>query len=146
MSAHAADRNAEVELTPTEFGTHGDGIARDADGRVVSIPGAIPGERVRIKPLARRRGVVHAQVVDVLEPSPDRAEPPCPEVANGCGACQWQHIDVDAQQAYKRMLVAQSLGLVGETALTRLRPTVALPAAGFRTTVHAAVHHGPVCG
>ena len=147
MSAPASDsatsdRNAEEELTPTELGARGDGVAHDADGRVVSIPGTIPGERVRVKPLARRRGVVHARVVDILDPSPVRAEPPCPEVGNGCGACQWQHINLDAQQQYKRELVAASLGLIGETALARLRPTVHLPATGFRTTVHAAVHNG----
>lgn len=142
MSAPASDRKTEFELTPTEFGLHGDGVAHDADGRVVSVPGAIPGERVRVKAMARRRGIVHARVVEVIEPSSARAEPPCPEVANGCGACQWQHIDLDAQQTYKRDLIADALGLVGETARARLRPTAALPATSFRTTLHAAVHNG----
>ena len=142
MPATSTDRGAEVDLTPTEFGLRGDAVARAPDGRVFSIPGAVPGERVRVKALARRRGIVHTRVVEVLEPSPHRVHPPCPEVGNGCGACQWQHIGLEAQQTYKRELIAGALGLSGRPDQERLRPTVALTATGFRTTVDAAVTHG----
>jgi 23S rRNA (uracil1939-C5)-methyltransferase len=142
MSAPRTDRDAEVELTPEDLGLRGDAVARDSEGRVYSIPGALPGERVRVRALARRRDIVHSRVVEVLEPSPHRAVPPCPEVANGCGACQWQHIDLEAQQTYKRELISAALGLSGEPDRTRLRPTVSLASTGFRTTVHAAVTNG----
>jgi 23S rRNA (uracil1939-C5)-methyltransferase len=85
---------------------------------------------------------VHARVVEILEPSPHRVAPPCPEVANGCGACQWQHIDLDAQQTYKRELISAALGLSGAPDQSRLRPTVSLASTGFRTTLHAAVTKG----
>ncbi len=137
-----SDRGAEFDLTPLEFGIHGDAVARESEGPTFSIPGAIPGERVRVRVMARRKGVVHTRVVEVLEPSPNRAAPPCPEVANGCGACQWQHIDLGAQATYKRELVTTALDLAGEAGQARLRPTVSLPATGFRTTVHAAVAKG----
>lgn len=133
-------RGDEVELTPSGFGPHGDGVAHDAEGRAFSVPATIPGEHIRVKALARRRGIVHARLVEVIEPSQDRVGPPCPEVENGCGACQWQHIDLDAQRAYKRDLIAESLGLPADSPL--LRPTVELPATGFRTTIHAAVARG----
>ncbi len=142
MSADVSSSNSEVELTPQEWGSRGDAVARDPDGRVFSIPGALPGERVRVKVLARRRGIVHARVVDVVEASPNRVAPPCPEVGRGCGACQWQHIDLEAQKAYKRELVAAALGLPDVPADAALRPTVALAPTGFRTTVHAAVTNG----
>jgi 23S rRNA (uracil1939-C5)-methyltransferase len=134
MAAPGTTRDTDVELTPHEFGLRGDGIAHDSCGQVFSIPGALPGERVRVKAMARRRGIVHGKVVEVLEPSRNRVAPPCPELARGCGACQWQHIDLDAQRIYKRELIAAALAL--------LRPTIALPATGFRTTVHAAVTNG----
>jgi 23S rRNA (uracil1939-C5)-methyltransferase len=142
MSVPASARDTEVELTPVEFGVHGDAVARDPEGRVFSIPGAVPGERVRVKPLARRRGIVHARVVELIEASPNRVDPPCPEVGRGCGACQWQHIGLEAQREYKREQVAEALGLSGDTAETRLRPTVALAPMRFRTTVQAAVTNG----
>jgi 23S rRNA (uracil1939-C5)-methyltransferase len=141
MSAPSAHEN-EVELTPLQFGLRGDGVARDAEGRVFSIPGAIAGERVRVKALARRRGIVHARVVEIIEASPNRVGPPCPEVARGCGACQWQHIDLEAQRAYKRELIVEALGLSGAADHTLLRPTVELTPVAFRTTVHAAVANG----
>ncbi len=142
MSAPGTTRATEVELTPDEFGPRGDAVAHDPEGHVFSIPGAVPGERVRVKAMARRRGVVHARVVEVLDPSPNRVSPPCPELANGCGACQWQHIDLQAQQTYKREQVANALGLSGGAEASLLRPTVALAPSGFRTTVHAAVDKG----
>ena len=95
-------RDAEREITPTGLGAGGDAVARDADGSIVSVHGGIPGERVRVRVMARRHGVVHARAVEVLDPSPDRVRPPCPEVEHGCGACQWQHIGLDAQRRLKR--------------------------------------------
>lgn len=142
MTAPESTRDTEVELVPTAFGLRGGAVARDAEGRAFSIPGAVPGERVRVKTMARRRGIVHAQVVEVIEPSPNRVTPPCPEVAHGCGACQWQHIALEAQLEYKRELVAGALGRSGDEDPARLRPTVTLPPVAFRTTVHAAVSNG----
>lgn len=133
----------DFEVTPDGFGAHGDAVGRDADGRTVSVPGVIPGERVRVTPLAHRRGVLHARVVDVLEPSSARVAPPCPEVAHGCGACQWQHVDRAAQVEYKQEQVRAALAGAGAGADPALvRPAVVLPDRDFRTTVHAAVHRG----
>lgn len=142
MADHASRSPSELELVPGEFGPRGDAVARDRDGQVVSIPGAIPGERVRVKALARRRGIVHTRVVELIEPSLDRVDPPCPEVASGCGACQWQHIDLAAQRSYKREIVTRALGLSDGTTTGVLRPTVELSDTGFRTTVHAAITNG----
>jgi 23S rRNA (uracil1939-C5)-methyltransferase len=130
------------ELVPDRFGPHGDAVGRDADGRTVSVPGAIPGERVEARALAHRRGVVHARVERVLEPSPDRVAPPCPEVARGCGACQWQHIDPAAQVDLKQARVRAALAAAGVQDPGVVRPPVVLGERGFRTTVHAAVHRG----
>ena len=47
------------------------------EGRVVLVAGAIPGERVRVARRARRRATSRGPPsVEVLEPSPDRREPP----------------------------------------------------------------------
>jgi 23S rRNA (uracil1939-C5)-methyltransferase len=130
------------ELVPDRFGAHGDAVGDDTDGRTVSLPGVIPGERVEARALARRRGIVHARAVQVLEPSPARVEPPCPEVARGCGACQWQHIDLAAQVELKREQVRAALTGAGVTDPAVLQPPVVLPDRAFRTTLHAAVHRG----
>lgn len=129
-------RGEEFEVTPSGFGR--DGTATGRRGGVVSITGAIPGEPVRVRALAHRKGVTHARVVEILEPSADRVTPPCPEIERGCGACGWQHLSLDAQRAAKIDRVAAALGVVAGA----LEPIVALPATGFRTTLQAAVDRG----
>ncbi|MFM8971275.1 MAG: class I SAM-dependent RNA methyltransferase [Actinomycetota bacterium] len=130
-------RGDEFEITPTRFGRGGDATARIPGGRV-SIPDALPGEVVRVRALARRKGVLHARVVEVIEASPDRVIPPCAEVGNGCGACQWQHLALDAQRAAKRDRVALALGVDA----TELAATVALADTTFRTTLDLGVERG----
>lgn len=130
-------RGDEWDVTPTAFGRAGDATAR-IPGGCVSIPGAIPGEVVRVRAMAQRKGVVHAQVLEILDPSPDRVTPPCAEVARGCGACQWQHLALDAQRAEKRIRIAHALGVEDSD----LDDTVTLAATAFRTTLDAAVDRG----
>ena len=77
-----------VDVTPTAMVAGGDAIARDGDGRVVFVAGALPGEHVRAEVVRARKSHAMARVVEVLEPSADRLTPPCPEIARGCGACQ----------------------------------------------------------
>jgi 23S rRNA (uracil1939-C5)-methyltransferase len=136
--------NAEsvVEVTPTSMVAGGDAIARDSDGRVVFVNGALPGERVRAELVTEHRNHATARVVDVLDPSPDRLAAPCPEVARGCGACQWQHITIDAQRRYKSDIVIDALRRIGKLDPPQPAPTVQLAPWEFRTTVRAAVLQG----
>src|SRR5262245_22154438 len=68
------------------------------DGRVVLVSGAIPGERVVAQVEHHARGVVHAAVVDVLSPSPDRRA--ASDIR--CGGQVYAHI------AYARQLQLKS--------------------------------------
>ena len=45
----------------------GDAIARDADGRVVFVEGALPGEHVRAEVLSTRKSHAMARVIDVVD-------------------------------------------------------------------------------
>ncbi|HTD50958.1 MAG TPA: hypothetical protein VK771_10180, partial [Acidimicrobiia bacterium] len=79
---------------------------------------------------------------EVLEPSPHRVVPPCAELARGCGACQWQHVTVTAQQSLKRDIVLDALKRIGGVDHVPTRPTVELPPWSYRTTVRADVTRG----
>jgi 23S rRNA (uracil1939-C5)-methyltransferase len=120
----------------------GDAIARDATGRVVFVTGGLPGEAVRADVVTEHRDYARAVAVEVLEASPDRVAPPCPELAKGCGGCQWQHIRVDAQRRLKADIVIDAMRRVGRLDGPTPEPTVELPATGYRTTVRAAVVDG----
>ena len=135
---------ARLDLHPTAVVPGGDAIARDEDGRVVFVEGAIPGERVVADVTEERRDFRRARTVDVVDASPDRVAPPCPNVALGCGGCGWQHVAVGAQRRLKESLVRDALTRIAKLdadALPAIR-TVELDAERFRTTVRVAVRGG----
>ncbi len=95
-----------------EAGGAGDaGDATDVnDGRAVFVALAAPGERVIARVYRRKKRVAWAELVDVRQPSDVRVAPPCP-LFGRCGGCQWQHVNLEAQRAAKRAIVARALGL-----------------------------------
>jgi 23S rRNA (uracil1939-C5)-methyltransferase len=131
-----------AELRPTAMVAGGNAIARDEDGRVVFVTGGLPGERVAVEIVEARRDFSRARVVDVIDASPLRVLPPCPELANGCGACQWQHVTVAGQRELKADIVRDALRRQGRIEDPPLQPTVELPASAYRTSVRAAVVDG----
>ena len=113
-----------VTLTLTSWGRLGEAMA-DFDGYNVFVAGGIPGERVVAEVVKVHRKYVSAKVVDVLEASPDRAEPPCPYYGE-CTGCQWQHLSYDAQLKTKREKVTDALQRVGDLAdppVSEVRPS-----------------------
>jgi 23S rRNA (uracil1939-C5)-methyltransferase len=117
----------------------GDGLAREESGRVVFVRGGLPGERVDVRFTEERRDFARAEITRVIDASPDRVAPPCPFVAAGCGGCQWQHIAPDVQARYKRDIVVDALRRIGHLEDPPVEGTIALPAAGYRTTVRVAI-------
>ena len=89
-------------LTISRMGHQGDGIADTADGPVF-VPGALPGEVVTA---AREKD--RAQLLAVLEASPERIKPACRHFTT-CGGCAIQHLEEGAYRAWKRGLVVQAL-------------------------------------
>lgn len=63
-----------VYIAKTVYG--GDGLGRLGDGRVVFVPGAWAGEHVRAEIVEEKRQFVKARLVEVLEASPERLDPP----------------------------------------------------------------------
>jgi len=121
----------------TAVAVGGDGVAREASGRVVLVAGALPGERVRAEVVAERRDHARAVTIDVLDASADRVAPPCPFVAAGCGGCGWQHVDVAAQRRLKVAMVVDALEHLGGVDRPSVREGGGAPPHGYRTTVRA---------
>lgn len=133
-----------IELVPDKVVAGGEALARDADGRVVLVEGAIPGERVRVEIHNAKKKFARGRILEVLEPSPDRVVPPCVHVAAGCGGCEWQHIAPDAQRRLRRDIVVDALTRLGkiEDAETLVGAPVALPDENFRTSVRVLMVKG----
>ena len=92
-----------VDLAIEKPAAGGAMIAR-ADGQVVFVVGAIPGERVTARVERVTRSLAHARVEAVLEPSSDRREPfPDPL----CGGCLYSHIAYERQLELKSQVIAE---------------------------------------
>ena len=103
-----------VTLSLTSWGRLGEAMA-DFDGHNVFVAGGIPGEKVVAEVVKVHRKYVSAKVVEVLEASADRVEPPFPYYGE-CTGCQWQHLSYDAQLKTKREKVTDALQRVGDLA------------------------------
>src|SRR5436190_761068 len=127
-----------IDITAIAGG--GDGLGRD-DGRVVFVPGALPGESVAVELVQRKKDYARGRLVEVVRPSPDRVEPPCPFVAEGCGGCDWQHAEPAAQRRFKASVVADALRRQAHLDVP-VDEGPALTATGYRTTLRGVGHAG----
>lgn len=115
-----------VEVTIESIGGEGDGVAQGP----IFAPFTLPGERVRVSGSGDRR-----ELLEVLAPSPDRVEPPCPHFF-ACGGCALQHWAHAPYLAWKVQRLRETL------ARERLEPELlapfaAAPATRRRVALHA---------
>ncbi len=101
----------ELEVAVESLTNLGVGVAR-VDGWVVMVPFAVPGERVRVRIFRNFQTYSEADLVEVLEPSPDRVKPKC-ELFQTCGGCQYQHIAYERQLAEKTRQVREVMQKLG---------------------------------
>jgi 23S rRNA (uracil1939-C5)-methyltransferase len=116
----------EFEAKIDKVGFQGDGLT--ADGLVVPL--SLPDERVRL-----RKGKERAELIEVLETSPQRVTPPCRHFSV-CGGCALQHWDMAAYSAWKQEIVAAQLQRAGlETEVAAILTTP--PGSRRRVGLHA---------
>jgi 23S rRNA (uracil1939-C5)-methyltransferase len=108
----------ELELRIDSLAFGGNGVARNG-GYVVFVAGGLPGDRVRARVLKRKRSYADAQVVELLEPSPDRIEPR----ADHPGA-PWQVLAYERQLEIKQAQVDEALRRIGRLDCFELAPIV----------------------
>ena len=118
----------------------GHGIAV-VDGRRMRVPGTLAGERVRVRYRRRRKRDDEGEIVDVLAAAPGRVAPRCPHF-NGCGGCDWQHLDPDAVLRAKEAEVRAALAGAGVVA-ERVDPPIRGPRFGYRRKARLGVRFVP---
>jgi len=141
-----------IQLTIVDVAHGGWCVARPDGGPVVFVRHALPDETVRARVTEVTSRLARAEAVEILTPSPDRVEAPCPHaVPAGCGGCDWQHAALPAQRALKAAVIRQQLrrlaGLDREITVEPL-PGDEEPGAGlgWRTRVQFAVRADGVAG
>lgn len=103
-------------------------MGRLADGRVVFVPRALPGERGVVRLTEERRDFARAELLEVLDSAAGRIEAPCPYYRTGCGGCSWQHAEYGLQLLIKERIVVDQLRRIGHFAEAEdlVRPTIGM--------------------
>jgi 23S rRNA (uracil1939-C5)-methyltransferase len=100
-------RGDELELEIERLAYGGAGVAR-AEGFVVFVRGAVPGDRVRARIGKAKRSFAEADVVELLSPSPERVEPVVPHPG-----APWQVMSYERQLSEKESQVREALERLG---------------------------------
>ena len=129
----------ELDADVVALAHDGRGIAR-IDGKVVFVAGALPGERVRLRILRRRRQLDEAQLVGILSASPDRVEPRCAHFGV-CGGCSLQHLSGPAQLAAKQHQLLEDLARIGKVRPLHILDPLQGPQWGYRRRARLGVRY-----
>ena len=112
----------------------GKGLGR-VRNQVVFVQGGLPGETLLVDVGAKRQGVLHGDVLDILQPSPERISPPCPIVGQ-CGGCQFQHQTYEGQLAQKREMLKETFSRIGKLSDIQIPEVLPSPRTfGYRTSL-----------
>lgn len=108
----------------------GRGVAH-RDGKVVFVDGALPGELVRAHTTREKASFDRAKMIEVIRPSSQRTEPPCPNFEM-CGGCIMQHLQPAAQVAIKQRVLEDAFQHIGKTKPKQMLAAMHGPYFGYR--------------
>ncbi|MBI5298844.1 MAG: class I SAM-dependent RNA methyltransferase [Deltaproteobacteria bacterium] len=96
------------------------------DRKPVFVPFVLPGEKVKVHIERHHSQFLEAELLEVLEPAPDRIAPPCPYFGK-CGGCQWQHINYETQLVWKQKILEETLIRTGKVENPKVLSTIPAP-------------------
>lgn len=97
-----------TEVVVEKLIAEGNALGHLADGRVVILQGALPGDRVTLERAVQTKGLVRALAHRISTPSPLRVTPECP-VFSSCGGCDWMMLRASEQPAQKLAVLREAL-------------------------------------
>ncbi|HEY0377260.1 MAG TPA: class I SAM-dependent RNA methyltransferase [Pyrinomonadaceae bacterium] len=118
---------AVIEVTIERILPGGAGLAH-ADGQTLLVALAAPGDRVRARVERTQGRVSFASIIEIVEPSAVRVEPPCPYFGR-CGGCDFQQLSYEAQLAAKVEIVRDCLRRIARLDITEEIPITRSPSA-----------------
>ena len=116
------------------------GVAHDAEGKVVFVEDALTGEEVQVQVLRRKNNWEQARVTARRRDSAQRVVPKCPHFGT-CGGCKMQHFHVDAQVATKQRALEDALWHLGKVRPEQMLRPIAGPAWRYRHRARLSVRH-----
>ena len=114
-------KGEELELEIDSLAQGGRGVAR-ANGYVVFVSGALPGDRVRARLTRARRDYGEGTAVELLRPSSERVAERCLHEGRPCPGAPWQGMAYERQLAEKHRQVDEALRRLGHLEGFELEP------------------------
>lgn len=135
---HPFSYHQELEVRIESLTNEGVGVAR-VDGWVVFVAFALPDEKVRCRVFRNHKSYSEADLVGVIEASPNRREPVC-ALFGTCGGCQYQNLEYDVQLLWKQRQVGELLLRMARMEFP-VEPVVASPEQyGYRSKITPHFH------
>ena len=122
---------ADEWLTVESLDLEAQGVAHNAEGKVVFIEGALPGEQVQVHVKRRKNNWEQAELTALRRESSQRVVPRCRHFGT-CGGCKMQHMHVAAQVATKQRALEDALWHLGKVKAEQLLRPIEGPAWGYR--------------
>jgi len=110
-----------------------EGVVRPAEdgGKIAFVAGALPGERIKFQRRGFHKSHDEAELIEILEASPDRVTPRCAHFGV-CGGCALQHLDPAAQIASKQKELQANLERIGNVSPDEWLPPLLGPHWNYR--------------
>jgi 23S rRNA (uracil1939-C5)-methyltransferase len=123
----------------------GQGVAHNAEGKVVFIEGALPGEQVQVSVFRRKNQWEQATITALRRESSQRVTPRC-RYFGTCGGCKMQHLQAGAQLATKQRALEDGLRHLGKVKPEQVLRPIEGPAWGYRYRARLSVRLVPKKG
>ena len=120
------------------------GVAHNAEGKVVFIEGALPGETVQVHVNRRKNQWEQGTLTALARESALRVRPACLHFGlhvGACGGCKMQHLHPTAQVAVKQRALEDGLWHLGKVKPERVLRPIEGPAWGYRHRARLSVRY-----
>ena len=134
------EKQEDLILSIDALDAEGRGVARNPEGKVVFVEGALPGERAAVRIFQKKSKYETGRATSVVEHSSGRREPRCPHFGV-CGGCATQHADERTQMAAKQRWLEDCLERIGKVKPETLLPIVYGPEWGYRHRARLSVRY-----
>ncbi len=127
-------------LSVESLDLEGQGVAHNAEGKVVFIEGALPGEQVQVSVSRRKNNWEQATLVALRHESAQRVVPQCRHFGT-CGGCKMQHFQAGSQVATKQRALEDGLWHLAKVKAEQLLRPIEGPAWGYRYRARLSVRY-----
>jgi len=137
----SAAPSAAGPLEVTSLSHDGRGVAH-RDGKTLFIDGALPGERVSVRNVRRKRSFDESELDQLVTASRERSVPRCAHFGV-CGGCSLQHLDPTAQLRHKQEHLLEELRRTGRVEPTEVLPPLAAAVWQYRRKARLGARYVP---